>query len=418
MSPTRSCVIIVENLPVPFDRRVWQEAKALRSAGWQVAVICPRNSRYNEEFEEIDGIAIYRHNLPLEARGRFAFLIEYAWAIFHQLRLLFKIWRERDFHIIQACNPPDLSFLVVLPFKLLGKKFVFDHHDLCPELFSAKFGRKGWMYHALRLTERLTFKCADLVIATNETFRKIAIERGRKAPDKVVAVYSVPDTGRIRRVEPDAGLRRGRGIVLGYLGVINAQDGVDHLIRAVEHLVKRRSADVQVVVVGDGPALKSVRALSAELGIGDHVTFTGYLSGETMLRTISAFDIGVIPDPVNDYNDKIAMNKVFEYSALGIPAVAYALSETKRLMGDACVYAPGDMPIDLAEACMALISDDELRERTGAASARLGRSFSWENEAVKYVNAFDALSRSASRIASLAATAPESEPGKKVAPSS
>jgi glycosyltransferase involved in cell wall biosynthesis len=387
-----SCVIVVENLPVPFDRRVWQEAQALRDAGWKVSVICPATERYPLHFEVIDGIAVYRHPLPLEARGAMAYLAEYSSALFHEARLLFKVWREQGFDVIQACNPPDLIFLVAAPWKLFGKRFVFDHHDVSPELFSTKFGRAGLMRWVLTFLERLTFKSANFVISTNETFRQIAIERGGVHPDRVVTVYSVPDKSRMRRVDPDPSLKRGRKLAVGYVGIIGNQDGVDHLVRAVSSLVKGGQTDFQTVIVGDGPELPEIRRLAEELGVGDHVTFTGYLSGEDLLRTLSTFDIGVIPDPMNEYNDKISMNKVFEYTTLGLPIVSYPLTETKRLLGDAASFASTATPEGLAEGIGRLLSDDALRADLAArAKQRAEQKFRWEVEAEKYVAVFDGL---------------------------
>jgi glycosyltransferase involved in cell wall biosynthesis len=393
----RSCVIVVENLPVPMDRRVWQEALALRQAGWTVSVICPMNERHPASYEMLDGIAIYRHPLPLEARGRFAFLFEYAAALFHEFRLLLKVWRERGFAVIQACNPPDLIFLIALPFKLIGKRFVFDHHDVCPELFEAKFNRKGIVHRALLLAEKCTFMAADMVISANDTYRDLAISRGGKNPRDVVAVYSIPDKSRIYRLPPDVSLRQGKKFVLGYVGVIGDQDGVDHLVLALDHLVNDHGLrDFHAIVVGDGPALASARQLATSQGLDEFVTFTGYLNGKELLRQLNAFDIGIIPDPVNAYNDKISMNKVFEYSALGIPSVAYPLTETKRLLGHAGVYAQGDTPSALARACAVLMQDDELRTRCANEAARLAQhSFSWSREAGKYVAAYERLSPSA-----------------------
>jgi glycosyltransferase involved in cell wall biosynthesis len=389
----RSCVIVVENLPVPLDRRVWQEANALKDAGWKVSVVCPQTPKYPLAHEVIDGISIYRHPLPLEARHRFGFAAEYAAALFHEARLLLKVLRNEGFDFIQACNPPDLIFLVAAPFKLLGKGFVFDHHDVTPELFSAKFGRKGALHAILRMTEWLTFKCADAVISANETFRQIAIQRGGKRPDDVVTVYSIPEKSRLRRVKPDPRLRNGKRYVIGYVGIVGDQDGLDHLMRAIHLLrTKFQFTDFQVVVVGDGPALPSVKALAAELDVADAITFTGYLSGEQLLCHLSAFDIGVMPDPVNEYNDKISMNKVFEYSALGIPSVAYPLTETKHLLGDAGVFSRTTEPDGLAEACLELLRDDDLRRRQGARAKQLSDTkFSWERERSKYVGVFDRL---------------------------
>jgi glycosyltransferase involved in cell wall biosynthesis len=383
----------VENLPVPFDRRVWQEALALKRAGWTVSVICPSTDRHPEKFELLNGIAIYRHGLPLEARGRFAFLLEYSAALFHEFRLLVKVWRERGFHVIQACNPPDLIFLLALPFKLMGKRFLFDHHDVNPELFEAKFQRKGVLHSLLLLFEKLTFRTADLVVSANDTFREIAISRGGKRPDKVVTVYSVPDKTRIRRIAADEALRKGKKFVLGYVGIVSDQDGVDHMVAAVEHLVRAKHfTDFHAVIVGDGPALASTRELATSRGLDDYITFTGYLTGEALLRRLSAFDVGIIPDPVNVYNDKISMNKVFEYTALGIPSVAYPLTETRRLLGKAGVYAHGVKPSDLASACHSLLLDDHLRAICSQAARRLAdQSFSWAKEEEKYLAAYESL---------------------------
>jgi glycosyltransferase involved in cell wall biosynthesis len=393
----RSCVIVVENLPVPMDRRVWQEALALRQAGWRVSVICPTNERHPETYDELDGIAIYRHPLPLEARGRFAFLFEYAAALFHEFRLLWRVWRERGFTVIQACNPPDLIFLVVLPFKLMGKRFVFDHHDVCPELFEAKFGRKGIVHRVLLWAERLTFMSADVVISANDTYRDLAITRGGQDPKDVVTVYSIPDKSRIYRMPPDPTLRRGKRFILGYVGVIGDQDGVDHLVLVLDHLIRDHGLrDFHAVVVGDGPALASARELAESRGLSGYVTFKGYLNGKDLLRQLNTFDIGIIPDPVNPYNDKISMNKVFEYSALGIPSVAYPLTETQRLLGGAGVYAEGETPADLARACATLMQDDAMRTRCADEAARLAQhAFSWTREAGKYVAAYERLSPSA-----------------------
>ena len=304
-----------------------------------------------------------------------------------------KVWRERGFHVIQACNPPDLIFLVALPFKLFGKRFIFDHHDVCPELFEAKFGRKGFVHLALLLAEKCTFAVADLVVSANDTYRDIAIARGGKKPDDVVTVYSIPDKSRIHRVPADERARKGKKFVFGYVGVIGDQDGVDHLVLAVDHLIKDRGfTDFHAFVVGAGRGWVSARELAADRGLDEFVTFTGYLSGEALLRQLSTFDIGIMPDPVNAYNDKISMNKVFEYSALGIPSVAYPLTETRRLLGTAGVYAESDTPAALAGACLELVENNELRDRCAREATRLAqRSFSWEREANKLVAAYERL---------------------------
>ncbi|MDZ4371007.1 MAG: glycosyltransferase family 4 protein [Phenylobacterium sp.] len=389
----RTCVIVVENLPVPFDRRVWQEATALRDAGWIVTVICPLTQAYPSRDEVIDDIQIYRHPLPLEASGAGGFLLEYGAALFWEFRLLIKAARGRGFDVIHACNPPDLIFLAALPFKLLGKRFVFDHHDICPELYEAKFGKRGFFHALLVLFERLTFRMADLVISSNATFQQLAIDRGGKDPGKTVAVYSVPDSSRLRRVDPEPALRMGKRHLVGYVGIIGDQDGLDHFLRAVAALRDRHGRDdFHAVVVGDGPALAQIRALATQLGLDDLVTFTGYRIGDDLLRALSTFDIGVIPDPMNDYNDRISMNKVFEYSAFGVPTVAYPLTETRRLLGDVGTFAEGSEPDDLADGIVRLLDDDALRSERAAAALNLAEArFSWAWEKEKLVAAYDRL---------------------------
>jgi glycosyltransferase involved in cell wall biosynthesis len=390
-----SCVIVVENLPVPFDRRVWQEARALRDDGWNVAVVCPQSKTHPQRYEVSEGITIYRHPLPLEARGPLGFLLEYSSALFWETLLLLRIACSRGFDVIQICNPPDLLFLAAAPYKLLGKRIVFDHHDVCPELYEAKFGRRGVFHRLLLIAERLTFRSADLVVSANETYRGIALSRGARSPNDVVAVYSVPERARIRRVRPNETLRRGARIILGYVGIIGDQDGVDHFVRCVHHLVVGQGhADLRAVVVGDGPALGAAKRLADQIGIADRITFTGYLRGNDLLAAMSTFDIGVMPDPVNEYNDKISMNKVFEYSALGIPCVAYNLTETRRLLGDCGFYADDATPEGLANACVPLITNEALRRDRGRAIKALSdRQFDWERECNKFTAVYRRLTK-------------------------
>jgi glycosyltransferase involved in cell wall biosynthesis len=393
MRTGKSCVIVVENLPVPLDRRVWQEARALRRAGLDVSVICPATPEHPAAFETLDGIEIHRHPLPLQAEKRYGFLLEYAAALFHQTRLLLKIYRRRGVDVIQACNPPDLIFLSALPLLALGARFIFDQHDLCPELYEAKFGRRDGFYWLVRAAEWITYKLADQVVTANETTRETALSRGGKAPGRVVSVYSYPDTGFARSCArhsgQDPGMSRAK-IVLGYLGVIGAQDGLDGLVRSIAHLVHFCArGDFHAVVVGDGPALAGARALARELAVEDMVTFTGFLTGEKLAAQLRGFDIGLIPDPVNASNDKMSMNKVFEYCALGVPIVAFPLAETRRLLGDAGVYARGEEPRHLAEAALALMLDADLRAERGERCRRLAETgFDWTREARKYVGVY------------------------------
>jgi glycosyltransferase involved in cell wall biosynthesis len=384
-------MIIVENLAVPSDRRVWQEAQALARSGWTVSVICPLSATFAARCEIIENIAIYRHSLPAEGQGAVAYLREYAAVLFHEFRLLIKVHRERGFSVIQACNPPDLIFLIVAPFKLLGKCFIFDQHDRVPEMFIAKYRKKGILYLALRFFERCTYWTADFVITASASFRDAVVDGGFKAPSTIEVVYGVPDRKHIHRVEPEPGLRNCGKFVLGYCGIIAQQDGVDNLVRAICELVHGKGfRDFRAIIVGDGPALGSVRELAKELGVADFIVFTGYLSGHQLLSHMCSFDIGVIPDSFNEYNAIISMNKVFDYCALGIPTATYPLKETRRLLGAAGVYAPTFDPPGLSDACLRLMQDDSLRARCAIAAAKLStKAFVWEKEANKLVQVYE-----------------------------
>ncbi len=390
-----SCVIIVENLPVPLDRRVWQEARALCRAGWTVSVICPATKQYSKRFEIIEGINIFRHFMPFEAHGASGFLLEYAAALFHEFRLLFTVHRTVGFDVIQACNPPDLILLAALPWKLLGKKFVYDQHDVCPELIGAKFGNKRLLKVAAALAEKFSYKVADLVISANETFRHLATTRGGKKLKDVVAIYSIPDKNFFSRTKPIESTATARPITIGYVGVIGKQDGLDNVVLMADHLVRYQGIkNFRCVIVGDGPALSEIKSLTAQLDLNAYFTFTGYLSGHDFLNQLSEFDIGIIPDPVNEYNDKISMNKVFEYSAMELPIVALNLKETRRLLGASALFTDRDDAVGLAEAVARLIKDPELRRDLGRRAKKLADStFDWSNEALKYVSALTSLTK-------------------------
>lgn len=392
-NPTRPGVlIIVENLPVPFDRRVWQEARALREAGYGVSVICPKGKTQTDAYQQIDGIHIYRHSLPTEASGTASgFLLEYASALFWQLRLSVRIFRRHGFEVIHACNPPDLIFLIAVIYKaLFRKKFLFDHHDIVPEMFEAKFGRRGLFYRALRVCERLTFFFADASLATNATFKRIAIERGRMPAERVWVVKSYPDLAAFRRLPPDPALRNGRAHLVGYVGIMNAQDRVDLLVLAMQYIVRHlQREDIQCLLIGDGPEYDRLVRLAEEKGLAGYITFAGYLTGTSLLVHLSSLDVGAIPDPPNSYNDKISLNKVFEYMALGIPFVQYDLSESRAQAGDAALVAEDPTPESLGAAIVRLIDDPERRAKMAASGiARAQSEFRWETEMTRLLEAY------------------------------
>lgn len=384
-------LIVVENLPVPLDRRVWLEATALHQAGYQVSVLCPKGKGWTESYEEIEGIHIYRYPEPPEAHaGAVAYAREYLHALWHWFRLAPRIRRERGFDVIQGCNPPDLIFLLALWYRWRGVRYVFDHHDVCPELFEAKFGKRGVLYVAMRVLERITFACADVSIATNESFRRIAIERGRMRPEDVFVVRSAP---RIDKFLPGPGnpaYRKGARTVLGYVGVIGQQEGMDLLVLAVEHLVRRMGHDdLHAVIVGFGPHLDEVKADVARRGLVAHFTFTGALYGEALLEALNAVDIGVSPDPKNAMNDISTMNKVMEYMALGKPLVQFDLTEGRASAGEASLYARANDPVDFAEKVAELIRDPARGVEMGKIGrARVLERLSWEHSVPALLGAY------------------------------
>ncbi|ACL60709.1 glycosyltransferase family 4 protein [Methylobacterium nodulans] len=391
--PMRRVLIIVENLPVPFDRRVWSEATALQRAGYAVSVICPTGRDAEARYEVIEGVHVYRHPLPVEGHGLLGYAAEYAAALFWEFRLAVRVLRERGFDAIHACNPPDLIFLVGGFFKLFGKKFVFDHHDINPELYEAKFGRRDWGWRLMLLLERLTFRIADLSIATNGSYRQIAIERGGMPPDRVHVVRSGPSLSRIRELPPDPAWRKGRRFLVGYVGVIGQQEGIDLLLEAVRHIVAERGrTDVQFVIVGGGPALAEMQEASAALKVSDYVTFTGRVPDETLFSALSTADVCVNPDRPNAMNDKSTMNKIMEYMALGKPIVQFDLTEGRVSAGEASLYARNTEPSDFGEKILDLLADPERRAAMGAfGRRRVHEELAWPYEEPKLLAAYEQL---------------------------
>jgi glycosyltransferase involved in cell wall biosynthesis len=387
-------LIIVENLPVPFDRRVWQEATALHGAGYEVSVICPKGKGHSKRYEILDGIRIYRHSLPLEASGVLQYVVEYSFALLSEFFLSLWIWHKHGFDVIHACNPPDLIFIIALVYKLFfGKKFLFDQHDINPELYEVKFGRKGLVHSILRFLERCTYRLADGSLATSEALKKRAVASGLIPEDRVWVVRSFPDLDRFQRSLPDPALRRGHRYLAGYVGIMAEQDGVELLVRAMAHVVKVRGReDIGCIVIGDGPDFGRLRGLTAELGLDDHMQFAGYLSGGKLFSALSSCDIGVIPDPSNVCNDKLSMNKVFEYMALGLPFVQFDLPQAKADAGNASIVVGSPTPEALGDGMIELLGDAERRQRMAAyAVDRAHREFHWKVEKQSLLEAYSTL---------------------------
>lgn len=391
-SEDRHVLIVVENLPVPLDRRVWLEATTLVKAGYQVSVISPMGRDWVAPFEIIDGVHIYRHAEPPEAHaGAVAYAKEYGLAMWHWFRLARKIWKTRKFDVIQGCNPPDLIFVLALWYRLWGVSYMFDHHDVCPELFEAKFDKKGLLYKVMLIWERLTFASADVSMATNGSFRDIAIRRGKMASEDVFVVRSAP---RIETFEIGPGnreLRQGAGTVMGYVGVIGQQEGMDLLVLAAEHLIhKLDKTDVHFIIIGFGSHLEEVKRDVAARGLEPYFTFTGALYGEDMLDALNAVDIGVSPDPKNPMNDISTMNKVMEYMTLEKPVVQFDLTEGCVSAGDASVYADANDPLDFARKLANLIDDPEARARMGMIGRKqVLENLSWAHTTPQLLAAYD-----------------------------
>src|SRR5713101_4766677 len=389
----RRVLILVENLPSPFDRRVWQEACALRDAGHVVSIICPTGRGCERRFEAIDGIDIYRYRVPVEASGAAGYAAEYAIALFWTLVLAWRVLLTRGFDVIHACNPPDLFFLIGGFFKLFGKKFVFDHHDLNPELYEAKFGRRDFLHRLLLRLEYWTFRIADVSIATNESYRHIAMGRGRMPPERVFVVRSGPSLERLKILPPDERLKRGRRYLVGYVGVMGKQEGIDYLLRAAHHIVfDLERTDVHFGLVGGGTSLEEMKALARELGIADDVTFTGRVPDDELLAMLNTADICVNPDVANDMNDKSTMNKIMEYMALGKPIVQFDLTEGRNSARRASLYARRNDPLDLAAKIVELLDDPLRRAEMGRyGRRRVENELAWNHEAPKLLAAYEAL---------------------------
>jgi glycosyltransferase involved in cell wall biosynthesis len=390
---SRRVLILVENLPSPFDRRVWQEALALRDAGHAVSIICPTGRGYEKRYEVIEGVHIWRYSLPTEGAGALGYAAEYSVALVKAFYLSLKVALVRGFDVVHACNPPDLFFLIGGFFKLFGKKFLFDHHDANPELYEAKFGRRDLFWKLMCWLERMTFRTADVSLATNESYRRIAVERGGMPPERVYVVRSGPSLERMRITAPDEKLKKGKRYLIGYVGVMGRQEGIDLLLQAARTLVfDLGRKDVHFGMVGGGTSLDEMQKLARELGLSEYVTFTGRVPDVQMLAMLNTADICVNPDVANPMNDISTMNKVMEYMALGKPMVQFDLTEGRYSAQAASLYARRNDPADFAAKIAELIDDPQKRARMGAfGRRRVQEALEWRYEVPKLLAAYATL---------------------------
>ncbi len=387
----RKVLLIVENLPMPFDPRVWKEACALRDAGYQVSVLSPSSSSYPRSYELLEGVHIYRHPMPGEARSARGYLWEYGCALFWEVLFTWWIFLTRGFHVIQGCNPPDNIFLVALPFRLFGVKYIFDHHDVNPELYFAKYERTDMFYRALVLFERWTFHASDVVMSTNESYREIAMRRGGVPAADVFVVRNGPDLSRFRPVAPVPALRYGKRFLVGYVGTMSIQEGLDILLEVARNIRARGRSDVHFTCVGGGPGLADLRRMAHDMELEDMFNFTGRIPDKDLLDVLSTADVCVNPDKPCEMNDLSTMIKISEYMALGKPIVQFDLKEGRYTAGEASLYADNNNQVpDFADKILWLLDHPEESRRMGRSGfQRVQDHLAWEYSVKQLLAAYD-----------------------------
>ena len=394
-------LIIVQNLPVPFDRRVWLECQALISAGYGVAVVCPKG-RGDPAYQVIDSVELHKYRPYAPGGSKFSFVAEYAYSFLATAWTTLKARRSGRFAVIQACNPPDIFWPLAMAFRAVeGSKFVFDHHDLCPELYESRFpGGAKLPHRGLLALERRTHRAADHVIATNDSYREIAMTRGGKSATDVTVVRTGPDPQRLKPGEADPELRRGRRYLAAYIGVMGPQDGVDIVVRAADIVVHKLGRDdIAFTLIGSGDCFDDLVALRDELDLAGHVEFTGRAPDEVVNRILSTADVGLSPDPKNPLNDVSTMNKTMEYMAFELPVVAFDLRETRVSAGEAAAYVEPNDEHAYAEAIVALMDDEARRARLGKLGrARVEQELAWSHQERAYLGVYrDLISRGKAR---------------------
>ncbi|MGH9378966.1 MAG: glycosyltransferase family 4 protein, partial [Terriglobia bacterium] len=346
---------------------------------------------FTQAYQRLEEIEIYRHSIP-EAAGPLGYLLEYSWALAAEFALALRVYHRTRFRVLHACNPPDTIFLIALFFRIFGVRFIFDHHDLNPELFEAKFGKKGGLFYRLVcVAERMTYLAAHVSIATNESYREVALLRGGMKPERVFVVRSTPDLSRMRRCAEQPELKHGRRRLVAYLGVMGPQEGVDLLLKAAAQIIRQRGTEeAAFVLIGGGTELPRLKALAAEMGLGSGVRFTGRLPDAELATYLSTADVCVAPDPKNPMNDKSTMNKILEYMAFARPVVLFDLTEGRRSAGEAALYARPNDPADLARQILILLDSESLRQKLGEAGLRrIAEQLNWEIQKNELLKAYE-----------------------------
>jgi glycosyltransferase involved in cell wall biosynthesis len=387
-------LILVQNLSVPFDRRVWLECQSLVDAGFRVAVVCPK-APGDPTYYRLDGVDLFKYRPYAPGGSSISFVLEYVYSFFATLLLSLRAGLQGRFAVVQSCNPPDLFWPIGLLFRVLhGSSFVFDHHDLCPELYQSRFPDGNQLvYRALRLMERCTARTADHVISTNDSYRQIVIDRDGIAPASVTVIRTGPDLTRLRRTAAEPSLRRAKPHLAAYLGVMGPQDGVDLVLKMADHVVHQLGRrDIGFTLIGSGDCFDDLVALSHHLELSDFVTFTGRVPDAEVAAILSTADVGISPDPKNPLNDVSTMNKTMEYMAFALPVVAFDLRETRVSAGDAAVYATPNDVGELARLLVDLIDDEPRRREMGRGGrVRIEEELAWGHQAPRYVGVYKSL---------------------------
>jgi glycosyltransferase involved in cell wall biosynthesis len=385
-------LIIVQNLPVPFDRRVWLECRTLTRVGYQVAVVCPKGPG-DPSYQVIDGVQIYKYRPYSPGGGAASFFLEYVYSFAATAMLSLKAARGGRFGAVQSCNPPDIFWPIGILFRLWhGSRFVFDHHDLCPETFESRFpGGSPLLYRGLRFLERRTTRAADHVISTNESYRALVMKRDGIEPDRMTVVRTGPDPDKLKAAEPVASRRRGRAHLAAYIGVMGPQDGVDIAIKTADFVVKTlKRTDISFTLIGSGDSFDDLVALRDRLELGDFVEFTGRVPDEVVREILSTADVGLSPDPKNPLNDVSTMNKTMEYMAFGLPVLAFDLVETRASAAEAGAYATPNDVEEMARLLVDLIDDEPQRRHMGAAARRrIEEKLAWSHQEPHYLSVYD-----------------------------
>lgn len=385
-------LFIVENNSAPQDIRVWSEATAMRDNGYEVTIICPKR-KDQRWFERIEGIDIYRHFSPLEADGKLAFLLEYGNAIFWETLWSLWVFIKKPFNFLHGANPPDHIFLIALLYKMFGVKYIFDHHDLSPENYLAKFDRKDVFYDILKMMEKATFKTADLIISTNESYKKIAIERGGKKEGNVFVVRNGPDLSRIKITSPNNKYKEGFDYLVVYVGVIGSQEGIDNLLAAVKYIVSQKGiTNIKFIVIGTGPNWKKMVELCESMELTKYVWFTGFIPNEDLWEILATADICVNPEMRNEFTDKSTMIKIMEYMAFGKPIVQFFTHEGDFSAGASAVSVEENNIETFSEEIIKLLHNPAKRKTMGeTGERRIQEDLNWDIQKINLKAAYEAL---------------------------